>query len=204
MVDQYSIRDLEIITGIKAHTLRIWEQRYSFLVPSRTDTNIRYYSGNQLRELLNICVLYNHGVKISQIAKLDQASIANKVNSIIKDEPSLAGQVDLLIIAMVELDEIKFHKTLEANIAKLGLSESVESIIFPFLRKIGFMWQTGAINPAQEHFITNLIRQKIIAEIDKYPPAGSETKAVLFLPENEMHEISILYYWYLCKKNGIQ
>ena len=204
MVDQYSIKDLEIISGIKSHTLRIWEQRYALLVPARTETNIRYYSGNQLRELLNICVLYNNGFKISQIAKLDPSSIAREVTAIIKDEPSVTGQVDILVIAMVELDEIRFQHTLHANISTIGVSATVEGIIFPFLRKIGFMWQTGAINPAQEHFVSNLIRQKIISEIDKFPPTDSSIRGVLFLPEHEMHELSILYYLYLCKKAGIK
>jgi len=206
MIAKFSIKDLEKLSGIKAHTLRIWEQRYGILKPERTDTNIRYYCNEELKQLLNITLLYNHGFKISKIASLDGKSIVAEVNKIIDSQTSSSDQIDSLIIAMVEIDEIRFEKIISTTILHHGFSYTIEKVIYPFLHKIGVMWQTGSINPAQEHFISNLIRQKLIVAIDGV--VASEVKKskrfVLFLPDMELHELSLLYFSYLLKSRGHQ
>lgn len=206
MTAKFSIKDLEALSGIKAHTLRIWEQRYGILKPERTDTNIRYYCNDELKQLLNITLLYNHGFKISKIAALDDRSIINEVNKIVDAQISPSDQIDSLIIAMVELDEKRFDKIISNNVLHNGFSSTIENVLYPFLHKIGAMWQTGSINPAQEHFISNLIRQKLIVAIDGVvaPEKKDAQRFVLFLPENELHELALLYYTYLLKVNGHQ
>lgn len=206
MTAKFSIKDLEALSGIKAHTLRIWEQRYGILKPERTDTNIRYYCNDELKQLLNITLLYNHGFKISKIAALDDRTIINEVNKIVDAQISPSDQIDSLIIAMVELDEKRFDKIISNNVLHHGFSSTIEKVLYPFLHKIGVMWQTGSINPAQEHFISNLIRQKLIVAIDGVlaPKKKGAQRFVLFLPENELHELALLYYTYLLKVNGHQ
>lgn len=201
---KFSIKDLEKLSGIKAHTLRIWEQRYGILKPERTDTNIRWYCNDELKHLLNICFLNNHGVKISKIAQLSEKQIADEVNKIVEDCSAEKEQIDGLVIAMAEIDEQRFEKIIANNILKKGFSYTYEKIIYPFLFKIGVMWQTGCINPAQEHFISNLIRQKLIAAIDGIivPENKNAKKFVLFLPDGEMHEMGLLYFSYLLKSKG--
>jgi DNA-binding transcriptional MerR regulator len=204
MFAKYSIRDLEKLSGIKAHTLRIWEQRYNLLSPERTDTNIRWYSNEELKMLLNISMLYHRGYKISKIAALKKEEIIEEVNKLTESQNTFENQIDSLVICMVELDENKFEKIISNTILRLGFASAIEQVIYPFLKKIGVLWQTGSINPAQEHFISNLIRQKIIVAIDGIVPAENKNakKIVLFLPENELHELSLLYYSYLLKSKG--
>lgn len=206
MIAKFSIKDLEKLSGIKAHTLRIWEQRYGILKPERTDTNIRYYCNEELKQLLNITLLYNHGFKISKIASLDGKSIVAEVNKIIDAQTSPSDQIDSLIIAMVEIDEIRFEKIISTTILHHGFSYTIEKVIYPFLHKIGLMWQLGSINPAQEHFISNLIRQKLIVAIDGVvaPEVKKSKRFVLFLPDMELHELSLLYFSYLLKSRGHQ
>ncbi|MBL7883366.1 MAG: MerR family transcriptional regulator [Bacteroidia bacterium] len=201
---KFSIKDLEALSGIKAHTLRIWEQRYGILKPERTDTNIRYYCNEELKQLLNITLLYNHGFKISKIASLDGKSIVAEVNKIIDAQILPSDQIDSLIIAMVEFDEKRFEKIISNTILHHGFSHTIEKVIYPFLNKIGVMWQTGSINPAQEHFISNLIRQKLIVAIDGIvmPEISDSKRFVLFLPDLELHELSLLYISYLLKQRG--
>jgi len=204
MFAKFSIKDLEKLSGIKAHTIRIWEQRYHLLTPERTDTNIRWYSNEELKMLLNISMLYHRGYKISKIAALPKQQIIEEVNKLSESQHTFENQIDNLVICMVEMDESKFEKIISNNILRIGFSETIENIIYPFLQKIGVLWQTGSINPAQEHFISNLIRQKIIVAIDGVIPQENKNakNIVLFLPENELHELSLLYYTYLLKRKG--
>lgn len=204
MVGKFSIKDLEKLSGIKAHTLRIWEQRYGILKPKRTDTNIRSYSNDELKQLLNITLLYNKGYKISKIAAYRKEEITDEVNKIVNTQINPCEQVDGLVIAMVEMDEQRFEKIISTNILQNGFSHTIENVIYPFLQKIGMMWQTGCVNPAQEHFISNLIRQKLIVAIDGQivKENTSTKKFVLFLPELELHELSLLYFNYLLKSKG--
>ena len=202
----YHIKDFEAISGIKAHTIRIWEQRYGLLKPTRSETNIRQYGDDELTLLLNISMLNRNGFKISRVAKMSRAEIEQKVRSITTTNLEHANQVDALTITMLELDENEFDRVLNVNIAQLGFEEAMELVVFPFLRNLGILWQTGTINPAQEHFISNLIRQKLIVAIDRMNVAKNEaiSKSLLFLPEGEMHELGLLYLNYLLHKNHHQ
>jgi len=200
----YSIRDLEKLSGIKAHTIRIWEKRYNLVSPMRTNTNIRYYCDNDLKKLLNISILNRSGYKISKIADLGSDEIKEKVVFLINDTGDRYSQIESLVLSMIELDEKKFEKVLNTNILKLGFEKTILDIIHPFLERIGILWQTGKINPAQEHFISNLVRQKIIVSIENILPEENSNpkKFLLFLPEGELHELGLLFYNYLLKKKG--
>lgn len=204
MKGQYSIKDLERLTGIKAHTLRMWEKRYGVIEPKRTETNIRYYDDEELKKVLNIAILNNYGIKISKIVGLTAKELHDKVIEIGNEEVSEGVQVESLVVAMVEMDEARFEKILANCTIRLGFEQTMMKVIYPFFRKVGILWQTGAINPAQEHFISNLIRQKLIVAIDSQ---GMMTKAdskrfLLFLPEGELHEMGLLFYSYLIQKAG--
>ena len=199
---KYSIKDLEKLTGIKAHTIRMWEKRYKFLMPERTLTNIRFYSDQDLRSFLNISILNRNGYKISRIVKMKSTEINKKILEITENVHDFDNQVESLIVAMSELDEMKFDKILTTSIIKLGLENTVTQIIYPFFEKIGVLWQIGTINPGQEHFVSNLIRQKLIIAIDgQYDTLAADAKLfLLFLPDGEYHEIGLLYSHYLIKK----
>lgn len=198
---QYSIKDLENLSGIKAHTLRIWEQRYGILHPERTDTNIRYYTDDDLKRLLNISVLNHNGIKISHIAQMTDAEINDEVLSLTDSEPKYENQLEILNICMVEMDEERFEKVLSANILRLGFEQTMVHIIFPFLERVGILWMTGSITPAQEHFISNMIRQKLIVAIDGQVQANAshDRTYLLFCPEGEFHELGLLFMNYLVR-----
>ncbi|WP_339704247.1 MerR family transcriptional regulator [Algoriphagus aquimarinus] len=201
-MSNYSIKDLEQLSGIKAHTLRIWEQRYNLLKPKRTDTNIRYYDDVDLKLILNVAMLNTHGIKISKIAAMSSNDISQEIIRLTDHSMDHNDQIQALTICMIEMDEDRFEKVLSTNILKLGFEETVLDVIYPFLSKIGVLWQTGAINPAQEHFISNLIRQKLIVAIDGQMGKSQGKTFMLFLPEGELHELSILFSSYLIKKHG--
>lgn len=201
-MSNYSIKDLEQLSGIKAHTLRIWEQRYNLLKPKRTDTNIRYYDDIDLKLILNVAMLNTHGIKISKIAAMSSNDISQEIIRLTDQSMDHNDQIQALTICMIEMDEDRFEKVLSTNILKLGFEETVLDVIYPFLSKIGILWQTGAINPAQEHFISNLIRQKLIVAIDGQMGKSQGKTFMLFLPEGELHELSLLFSSYLIKKHG--
>ncbi|WP_075348852.1 MerR family transcriptional regulator [Algoriphagus marinus] len=198
----YSIKDLEQLSGIKAHTLRIWEQRYNLLSPKRTDTNIRFYDDDDLKLILNVALLNDNGFKISKIASMDRPEMREEVMKLTERSLTHDDQIHALTICMIEMDEERFEKILSSNIIKLGFEQTMMNIIYPFMSKIGVLWQTGAINPAQEHFISNLVRQKLIVAIDGQVLAANGKKFLLFLPEGELHEISILFATFLIKNKG--
>lgn len=201
---RYSIKDLEKISGVKAHTIRMWERRYGIVEPGRTDTNIRFYSDADLKRLLNISILNQNGIKISQIAGLDDVQIRNRVLDLSLDNRYSSVQIESLLISMLELDEKKFFNSLSGSIIKHGFEDTVETILFPFLERIGVLWMAGTINPAQEHFMSNLIRQKLIVAIDNEMQASSFNgpRVVFFLPEKELHEIGLLFYSLIARKEG--
>jgi len=201
-VSTYSIKDLEQLSGIKAHTLRIWEQRYNLLQPKRTDTNIRFYDDDDLKLILNVALLNDNGVKISKIASMSPNELREEVMKLTERSLTHDDQIHALTICMIEMDEERFDKILSTNILKLGFEQTMLNVIYPFMSKIGVLWQTGAINPAQEHFISNLVRQKLIVAIDGQIPQQGGKKFLLFLPEGELHEISILFASYLIKSKG--
>ena len=201
---RYSIRELEKLSGIKAHTIRIWEKRYNVIQPKRTNTNIRYYSEADLKKLLNIAILNRQGWKISEIARLGNDDLTDKVMKFTYNSRDVESQIEKLVIAMVDLDEAKFDHILSNAIMHDGFEQTIIKMIFPFFEKIGLLWQTGSINPAQEHFISNLFRQKLMVAIDNLmiPDKKDAHKFVLFLPEDEFHELGLLFYNYLIKKAG--
>ncbi|MEP2671647.1 MAG: MerR family transcriptional regulator [Cyclobacteriaceae bacterium] len=199
----YSIKELETLSGIKAHTIRIWEKRHNIITPKRTATNIRYYSDEDLKKIINVSLLNNNGLKISKIAQMSDPELKSEIVQLtsIKGETSIF--IDQLVVCMIDMVEEQFEKLLSHLIMKFGFEKTVTEIVYPFLEKIGILWQTGNITPAQEHFISNLVRQKIIVAIDSLPfPKQEASKIVLFLPENELHEIGLLFYHYIAKNLG--
>ena len=199
----YSIKDLERLSGIHAHTIRIWEKRYQLVKPERTNTNIRVYSDDDLKRLLNVALLNKNGLKISKIARLSEDDLTNKIIRLSEDYSNIDSQIENLVIAMVDLDELKFENMLNTLIESLGFDKAIVEVVYPFLFKIGVLWQTGNISPAQEHFVSNIIRRKINVAIDQLGPSHlNNSKIIMFLPEGEYHEISLLFYTYVAKKLG--
>jgi len=194
-MSNYSIKDLEQLSGIKAHTLRIWEQRYNIINPKRTYTNIRTYDDSDLKLVLNIALLKDHDYKISEIAKLSLEELSKEVLAISDKQLNYPDQIHALTIAMIDIDEERFEKIMSTNILQFGFENTMINIIYPFLSRIGTLWVTGSIGPAQEHFITNLIRQKIIVAIDGQiiKPTADSKKYILYTPEGEFHEIPLLF-----------
>lgn len=200
----YTIRELENLSGIKAHTIRIWEKRFGLIAPQRTSTNIRTYCDTELKKLLNISILNRNGVKISKIARMSTDEVVQLVNRYSIDVTNSESQIESLTVAMIDLDEYRFEQVLSRAIIQFGFEEAVIRVLYPFFVRIGVMWQTGSIIPAQEHFISNLVRQKFFAAIDGLITAEKEfsRRFLFFLPEGEMHEISLLFLCYLAKKRG--
>ncbi|MBK7562722.1 MAG: MerR family transcriptional regulator [Chitinophagaceae bacterium] len=202
-MNAFTIKDLENLSGIKAHTIRIWEQRYQFLKPHRTTTNIRYYSNDELKTVLNIALLNKFGFKISHIDRMQPQEIREKILSMADARAIQERIINDLVQEMVCLEMERFEDILKNYIAAKGIERTVTQIIFPFLEKIGILWLTGHISPAQEHLVTNIIRQKLIVGIETAIPHIKIDKTVLlFLPEGEHHELGLLYLYYLLKSRG--
>lgn len=203
-VTKYTIKDLERLSGIKAHTIRMWEQRYDLLNPERTDTNIRFYSGNDLRKLLNVSVLNSKGMRISQIVKMSPEELNARVVEFNSDFNDRHTQIEGMVIAMIDLDEARFTQIISGCMLRQGFEDTMLYVIYPFFKKVGVLWQTGSINAAQEHFISNLVRQKLIVAVDSLPhPTRPDARTfLLFLPEGELHEMGLLFHSYLIQKAG--
>ena len=205
---QYSIKELENLVGVKAHTIRIWEQRYQIVDPHRTDTNIRYYDDEHLKKLLNVSVLLSNGYKISKISGLDKETLQRELflcysKELDNNHEINEGMIKSLIVAMIEYDENAFSFIFEQAHTKYGMEGAFIKVIYPFLHKIGVMWGMNELNPAQEHFISALLRQKIHSEIDKLPvPENPEKTFLLFLGEGEFHELGLLLANFMIKKAG--
>lgn len=202
----YSIKDLEKLSGIKAHTLRIWEKRYAILMPKRTDTNIRYYEDADLQKVLNIALLRKKGYKISKIAALTESDITRLTAELSEVDVAFEDHIDALTMAMFELNEYKFNKILDHYIDQNGFAHTMEEVIYPFLEKLSMMWMAGSIKSAHESFITYFIRRKCIAAIDniKHSHYDQGPSFVIYLAEKETHELSLLYIHYLLKKQGVE
>lgn len=198
----YSIKDLEHLSGIKAHTIRIWEQRHNLFTPQRTDTNIRFYSDDDLKLILNISLLKNHGVKISKIVQMNPDQMKDAVVHLNETEQLNEDQINALTVAMIDLDEHLFNSIIVSNEKKIGFEKTITDVIYPFFKKIGILWVSSSINPAQEHFISHLVRQKIMIETDQIRNPAEAEKFLLFLPEGELHEISLLFANYLLRVRG--
>jgi len=195
----FSIKDLENLSGIKAHSIRIWEKRYGILEPNRTESNIRYYDLENLKRLLNIVILYNQGHKISKIASYSKEELENNVREHISRNDDQEHFVNALKVAMLNYDRNLFENTYNSLVAESSFKEVFISIIIPFLQNIGLEWQSNSITPAHEHFITNLVKQKLLLNIEKVQqvlPKDPEEVYVLYLPLNEIHEFGLLYIHY--------
>lgn len=202
---KYSIKDIEKLSGIKAHTIRIWEKRHNVIEPKRTLSNIRYYDDYDLKRVLNISILNNNGLKISTIAQMSDEELHEKVVQLSRDNNATESNVDRMIVCMIELDEQTLEKLFSEFIMRFGFEDTVIKIVYPFLKKIGVLWQTGNISPAHEHFISNIVRQKIIVAIDALPaPDENQDKLLLYLPDGELHELGLLFFHYIAKKNGLK
>lgn len=197
----YSITDLEKLSGIKAHTIRMWEQRYEMITPNRTKTNIRYYDDENLKKLLNVVLLNKNGIKISKIAEMSEPEISGKITQISEQINGHDTQLDALTIAMMQLDEVKFGKLLAADIQQHGFEYVMMQIIFPFLERLNLMRFTGSITPVQENFIGQLLRQKALCAIENEPMCTGTgvKKFMIFLPQSERQELSLLFLYYLLK-----
>lgn len=205
----YSIKDLESISGIKAHTLRIWEKRYNLLSPERSSTNIRRYGDDDLRRLLNISTLIENGWKISKASGLTEkersGEIEKLLDSVELQDGKFTPHVNALVLAMMEFDEAGFEKVYSLASLMLGLKSAMIHIIYPFLIKIGLMWTVWKSNPGQEHFASNIIRKKLFSAIDHLSVSQSKNETfLLFLPEGEDHEISLLFSYYLLRSEGFK
>jgi DNA-binding transcriptional MerR regulator len=203
-VKTFSISDIEALIGVKAHTIRAWETRYNLVPPKRTPTNIRYYGEEELKMLLNVVALNENGYKISKIAKMSLGQINNLVAQLKTDRKNDSMQMLHLSNATLDYDEKLFSDTLSGCIAETGLIQTMDLVLYPFMKKVGMLWQTGTIDPSHEHFASNLIRERLIVEIDKLDiSVKSDAKRfILFLPEAEMHETGLLFTRYLLKKCG--
>lgn len=200
----FTIKDLEKLSGIKAHTIRIWEQRYSFLKPARTDTNIRFYSNEELKTILNVALLNKYGFKISHIDRMTNTQIKEQILALNQAEAQKERIVNSLIEYMISLDMDSFEELLDGFINTKGIEKTLSQVIFPFLEKIGILWLTNHVNPAQEHLVTNIIRQKLIMGIQHAKsPINIDKSVLLFLPEGEYHELGLLFINYLLKTKGV-
>jgi MerR family transcriptional regulator, light-induced transcriptional regulator len=201
----FTIKDLENLSGIKAHTIRIWEQRYSFLKPQRTETNIRYYTNDELKTILNISLLNKYGFKISHIDRMGPEQMRDKILSLNNSEAQQERVMNDMLGRMVDLDTEEFERIIDNYILARGIERTITQLIFPFLERIGVLWQTDHINPAQEHLVTNIIRHKLIVGIEATVSHTRINKSVLlFLPEREHHELGLLFMYYLLKSRGIK
>lgn len=201
---EFTIKDLENISGVKAHTIRIWEKRYNLLTPKRTDTNIRLYSNKNLEKLLNIVLLNNNNFKISKIAKMSDEELLLQcnemaINSLHKDEA-----INSFKLAMFNFDTVLFNSTYDKLLLKMTFRDVFKDVFIPFLEHIGLLWHTDTLIPAYEHFVSNLITQKIQINTEKITSNTSNTAKtyVLYLPENEIHELGLLYLNYELNLRG--
>lgn len=198
----FSIKDLEHLSGIKAHTIRIWEKRYNILTPDRTDTNIRTYDLTNLQKILNITFLNEHGYKISRIAKLDDQEIGNMVKKVAASASEKNRAINSFKIAMINFDQALFNNTYNKLLETKSFRNIFHEVFIPLLDEIGLLWQTDTINPVHEHFLVGLIKQKLylnIALLDNSVEFDEESLYVLFLPENEIHDLGILFLNYELK-----
>ena len=199
----YSIKDLEYLSGVKAHTIRIWEKRYGLLEPVRTDTNIRSYSDRDVRKILNVAMLVKSGYKISTVAAFDDEKMQSEVLRISSNLNDPDKSIDQLIFYTLNFDVFEFEKYIDKYIDQHGFSKLMQNIVFPFFDRIGILWQTGSVYAAHEHFVSNLVRNRIIREIGQFRIPESTKTALFFLRENEMHEIGLLYSNFLASSVGI-
>jgi methanogenic corrinoid protein MtbC1 len=203
--NKFSIKDLENLTGIKAHTIRIWEKRYNLLTPQRTDTNIRYYDLANFQKLLNVSYLNSNGYKISKIATLDEHRIPILVREIASQNNIESHALNSFKLSMLNFDQVLFYNTYEALLKERSFAAIFTDVFIPLLTEIGLLWQTNTITPAHEHFITTFIRQKILINTEKIQSKATYNNKrtyILYLPDNEIHELGLLFINYMVVKEG--
>jgi DNA-binding transcriptional MerR regulator len=207
MERNFSIKDLETLSGVKAHTIRIWEKRYNLLNPTRTETNIRMYDNDQLRKLIVITNLIENGFKISNLAKKPDEELHKLLDEIAAQEKNVRKSSDYyfegLIDSMLQINEEKFEKIFSTCVLRYGLIDTFSEILYPFLERVGLMWCTDKILPAQEHFITQLIKRKLHVAIDGFSSASqADQQWLLYLPQGEYHNIGLLVAHFLLRSRG--
>jgi DNA-binding transcriptional MerR regulator len=205
--NQFSIKDLENLTGIKAHTIRIWEKRYNLLEPKRTDTNIRYYDLASFQKLLNVSYLNSNGYKISKIATIEAHKIPVLVREMAAQNNMESHAINAFKLAMLNFDQALFYNTYESLLKEKAFEEIFYDIFIPLLTEIGLLWQTDTITPAHEHFLSSLIRQKILINTEKVQSKQINTSNktfVLYLPENEIHELGLMFLNHQLVSKGYQ
>jgi len=203
-MQQFTIKDIENLSGIKAHTWRIWEQRYGLGMPQRKDSNHRFYDNENLKEILRISYLYHGGIKISKIASLNSEEIRMKALHSSEKQNDYEYYIKELVEAAIDLNEERFERTFDESVLRLGIEESILHVSYPFQDKIGLLWLTDHLIPSQEHFTSNIIRRKLTVAIDNLPPVKETTKKhiLLFTPQQEHHELPLQFIHYKLKKNG--
>jgi len=200
----YSIKDLEYLSGIKAHTIRMWEKRYQLLEPDRSDTNIRSYSDEDVRKILNVAMLVKRGYKISNVAQFDTEKLQSEVIRINTNVHDSNIYTDQLLFQTVNLNVDGFEQILDKIIEEYGFEKTIQHVVFPYFERIGILWQAGSIFAAHEHFVSNIIRNRLIMETAKFKTSESASSALFFLHENEWHEIGLLFSCYLATKAGLK
>ncbi len=206
-MESYQINDLERLTGIKAHTIRIWEKRYGLITPSRTETNRRFYDDEQVRRLLNVTTLLSYGHKISKIAALSNEEVCTLIEKETPDPVNAhvyTGYVNDLVTCMLAFDEPGFEKIFSAAVLRLGMYETMLRVVYPFLQKTGVLWSVNKAAPVQEHFASSIIRRKLMAVVDALLPTTKKNKRfLLFLPPDEWHDIGLLFANYVVRAGGL-
>lgn len=195
----FSIKDLENLSGIKAHTIRIWEKRYNVLEPMRTDTNIRVYDLSALQKLLNITLLHDYGYKISKISKMPSEKIPALVRDIVSEKSAKSHALSSFKLAMMNFDQNLFLSTYNSLLSEKTFREVFFEVFIPLMEEVGLLWQSETITPAHEHFISYLIKLKLLVNTEKIQhldPVKKDKLFVLYLPMNEVHELGLMYLNY--------
>lgn len=203
---QYSISDLERLSGVKAHTIRVWESRYGLIEPQRTPTNIRFYGDKELKKILNVAFLVNSGMRISKVAAMSDVDQRSLVLDKSNGGHNHEGTLTALKVAMIDFDQETFDRVLNRCMLNMGAEDAFNSVLADFIRHLGILWQTNAISVAHEHFVTGLVKQKLFSLIDQLTvaPHTDAKRYLLYLPAGELHELGLLYMHFLLKKNGQQ
>ncbi len=203
-MEQYTLNDIERLTGIKSDTIRMWELRHGITTPNRTATNRRWYTGDDLRRLINISILNRTGIKISNIARMTTEELEEKTEAVTSHGTDTDILSDSLVKAMTKLDEEAVNEILLRSVISKGFEKTFSTLVFPFLHKVGVLWHTGSVNIGPEHFITNIFRRKLISAFDNLSPVitPESKRIIMFLPENEYHELGLLYYAFIIRNLG--
>jgi DNA-binding transcriptional MerR regulator len=203
-MQEFTIRDIERMSGIKAHTIRVWESRYGIALPHRKKSKHRYYTNDDLKKVLRIAWLYHQGYRVSYIASLTDEAVSALIDEAVRGGQFYANQIADLLEASREMDDDAIERVLGSTVLTLGIERAMAHVIYPVLERIGLRWMNDEINPAQEHFASYHFRNMLVRHIDALPrnSAASPGTILVFAPEEEHHEIPLLFIHYLLRKNG--